>query len=334
MATSKTYLIETITAAGLTIAYDINDHVDEYNIIPSGGGITLTGGNVVISPSGTPFTQDTYTFRYAGGITVGAFSVTFFGVALTAAQALYQQDIVAIYNGATWDVSISSDMSSGAQNINGADIVAASIPSTALAGSIALTKLAATGIRGQAVRTGVNGVVEVVSAAVNTTVVGGDGIDVGPQVVGGDLTKASATWTIANNAITTVKILNDSVTASKVSTELKTEVLIIPCSFEGIEIGAITYVIPFACSVTAIRAVATKLIEITDDATVVLKDNGGTIMTVTTPISFGGGDTLGTAYSSAITANNTFTAGQILTVLTAKVTAGGGAHLSLTVLRS
>ena len=83
-----------------------------------------------------------------------------------------------------------------------------------------------------------------------------------------------------------------------------------------------------------VYAIATKAIAATDAGTVVLKDNAGTTMTVTTPISFAASDAFGTAYTSAVTASNTFVAGDILTILTAKTTAGGKVLISLEVTRS
>lgn len=333
MAINKTYKNITITAAGLTESYSVNDGVMVYNIIPDGGAVVLAG-NVSLTSTGTPQVQCTYIFRFMGGFTLGANTFSVFGTTLNAAQCLYEQKITCVYNGTTWDVSICSDFSDGNVDINGADIIAGSILNVSLYGEIALTKLLPTGTRGQVIRTGLNGAIEAANAANAGAVLGGDGTDVLQQIVAGDLTKSGANWTIANSAVTTVKILDANVTPAKLTTELKTEVLIIPCSFESGETGALTYIIPFACSVTAIRAVASKTIAGTDAATVVLKDNSGTTMTVTTPISFAASDAFGTAYSSAVTANNTFTAGQVLTVLTAKTTSGGRANLSLTVLRS
>ncbi|MES3018138.1 MAG: hypothetical protein V4721_10175 [Bacteroidota bacterium] len=333
MAINKTYQTVTITAAGLTQAFAVNDQVDEYNIVASGGAVALAA-DVVISSSGTPAIQSTFVFRFGGGFTSGAFRMLFFGVELTAAQALYEQRITAVYNGSTWDVSINSDMSNGRKDIQGADIVDGSILNAALAGGITLAKLIASAARGYFLRSGVNGVIESVTASTNGTFVGGNGTDVGPLTMSGDATLNGGAITIANNAITTVKILDAAVTVAKVSTDLKTELVTVAFSFETGEVGAIKFKMPYPGSLVNVYAIATKAIAATDSGTVVLKDNAGTTMTVTTPIVFAASDAFGTAYDSAVTANNTFVADDLITVLTAKTTAGGKGLLSLEILRS
>jgi hypothetical protein len=51
-------------------------------------------------------------------------------------------------------------------------------------------------------------------------------------------------------------------------------------------------------------------------------------------ITFTASDARGTAYTSTPSANNTFIAGDILTLTTAKVTAGGWARVSITYTRT
>ena len=110
--------------------------------------------------------------------------------------------------------------------------------------------------------------------------------------------------------------------------------LIIPCSFQAGEVGTIRYKMPYPGSITDIYAIATTAIAATDNGTITMQDNAGVTMTVTTPIVFAASDAYGTAYTSAVTANNTFVAGDILRITTAKVTAGGRALVSLKVIRS
>ncbi len=91
---------------------------------------------------------------------------------------------------------------------------------------------------------------------------------------------------------------------------------------------------PYPGVVQEVYAEAVKGIAATDSATVILKDNAGTTMTVTTPIVFAASDAFGTVYSSAITANNSFVAGDVITINTAKATAGGKALVTLKILRT
>lgn len=107
----------------------------------------------------------------------------------------------------------------------------------------------------------------------------------------------------------------------------------IAVSFESGELGDYKIKIPFACTLTEIYGYATKVIAGTDNGTIVAKNNAGTTMTAGT-MTFTASDARGTAYTVNPSANNTFVAGDILTLTTAKTTAGGKVQLSLTFTRT
>lgn len=335
MPQQPSYDTYTIAAAGATKNFNVdNNSVAIIEVTTTAGGPITLLANMAFSTTGTPVKGMHFIFLYEGQVTTAGFAVSFMGIDLTEAQALYKQVIHCFYTGSKWEVFILSDETDANEDINGANIVNGTITNDKLAGGITYANILNAAARGHILRAGAAGVWESVSAVDANSIVGGNGTDAGPQAVGGDLTKSGANFTIANDAITTVKILDANVTPAKLTTELRTEVITFPCSFETSEVGTTTFIVPFACSFTAVRAVASKTIAGTDAGTVVLKDNAGTTMTVTTPISFAASDALGTAYSSAITANNVFTAGQICTITTAKTTVGGRVILSITALRA
>ncbi len=138
---------------------------------------------------------------------------------------------------------------------------------------------------------------------------GGTGQDTSAST--GFATVSGGTWTVGS--------ISDVITAD--------------ISFESGELGDFKIKIPYACTVTEIYAYATKAIAGTDNATIVPKDNGGTTMTGGT-ITFTASDARGTAYTSTPSANNTFTAGQLLTLTAAKTTAGGKVLASIKVTRN
>lgn len=128
-------------------------------------------------------------------------------------------------------------------------------------------------------------------------------------------------------------IESSAITVDKLETSLKTELLTVEVSFETGEVGDFKITIPFACTATEYYAYATKAIAATDNATITPKNNAGTTMTDGI-LTFTASDARDTAVTSTPSANNVFTAGQILTLTCAKATVGGKATVSVTLVRS
>lgn len=334
MAKNKTHNTLTVLAAGVTTSFAITDAVDVYNIKPSGGSVTLLG-NVTITSTGTPNIGSTYTILKDNGFTLGANTFTIFGTVLTAAQCLYRQIIFCYYNGTSWDVYVMQDNTTGSDDIDGGDIVDGTVTNTKLAGNIALAKLVALGARGYLLRGGVNGVLEGFNAITAGTFIGGNGTDVVMLTMSGAATlNGSGVLTLSANSVVTTNITDANVTVAKVSADLKADFKTYNVSFESGEQAILKIRCSFPGTISNVYATATKAIAGTDAGTVTLKNNAGTTMTVTTPISFAASDAINTAYSSAVTANNTFIAGDIITITTAKTTAGGKAAVTVEMIRA
>lgn len=158
----------------------------------------------------------------------------------------------------------------------------------------------------------------------------GNGTTVQSVAVSGDATlSGSGALTISANAIT----------PAKVTAEMRTEVITVPISWETNFTGNTTKIyIPYACSLTYIHASIVKTVAGTDNAFITLFDNSNTAMggaslvagALTVPAS----TAAGTVVASTVTANNAFTAGQILQLKSDKATAGGSAVVTLVVVRS
>lgn len=315
MAQKKNYSSYKITAAGGTVPMALSDNADGYIVSASGGSVTLLA-DMIFSVTGTPKGGDTIKVIYNGGVTLSGHALTFGAVTLTAAQALTPLIIEAVYDGSSWGVKVLQDTNPSLSDayLNGEYLISQSVPNAALMDeTITLDKLAA--VTGAEILMGSGTGVTSVPLSVDITV------NVDGEVA------------IANGAITTVKIDDNAVTVDKISTALQTEVITVDVNFETGEVGAYLFDIPFPCEVTNVYAYAYKAIAGTDNGTIVFKDNIGTTMTVTTPIVFTASDPRGTAYESAVTGNNTFAAGDKLTVFTAKTTAGGKVKVSITLLR-
>jgi hypothetical protein len=136
------------------------------------------------------------------------------------------------------------------------------------------------------------------------------------------------------DSVTTVKIADGNVTVDKLESSIKTEVIVVPVSFEEAGVmGQIKFRIPYNCDCIGIDAAVVKLINIADDATIIAKDQALAAMT-SGQIDLTGGAPTGNIFTSAPTANNSFLANDVLTLETSKSTVGGSAMVSLTLLRT
>ena len=96
--------------------------------------------------------------------------------------------------------------------------------------------------------------------------------------------------------------------------------------------GLIKVTMPYACTVNSIDAAVTKLIAAGDDAVIIPKNHAGTAMTAG-QIGLTGAAPLGNIFDSTPTNNNTFAAGEVLSLETSKTTVGGKALVSVAVTR-
>jgi hypothetical protein len=126
---------------------------------------------------------------------------------------------------------------------------------------------------------------------------------------------------------------SDEVAAGNLSDNLKYETMTIPVSFEATEVGDIKVLMPFPCAVTNTFSSVSKTIAATDDGTIAFKNNAGSTMAGAT-ITIAATSAVGTTDTGLATTNNTFTAGQVMTLTTAKTTAGGRAVVTVQLTRS
>jgi hypothetical protein len=139
----------------------------------------------------------------------------------------------------------------------------------------------------------------------------------------------NTTWKLDVNA----RIENEAIQLSKLDSSIKTELITIPVSLEANELGEVKFVIPYKCTVTSITAYVTKLIEATEDASILPKNDASLVMTDGT-LTMIAGSSIGTGLTVTPTANNVFTAGDTMTLEGIKTTPGGKVLASITVVRS
>jgi len=144
---------------------------------------------------------------------------------------------------------------------------------------------------------------------------------------------AVTTVKIADDNVTTAKIADNNVTVAKVEDSLTYEAFVVPVSFETGEQCDNKWKAPFDCTVTDIYAIVTKAIAGTDSGTITPKNNAGTTMTGGV-ITFTASSALNTAQTSTPSANNTLSDGDVMSLTTAKTTAGGKALVTIHVTRT
>ena len=128
------------------------------------------------------------------------------------------------------------------------------------------------------------------------------------------------------------RIENGGISLDKLETSIRTELITVPVSLETSELGAIKFIIPYDCTVSSITAYVTKLIEATDDASILPKDDASLVMTSGT-LTMVAGSAIGTGLTVTPTGNNTFSAGETMTLEGIKTTPGGKVLASITVKR-
>lgn len=354
MSTYNNPIEFTILAGGLSQTIDVNDSNPLYKIV---GTATITVDNT-FTHNGTLFDGLTYEYDYQALATYSGGVVKFHGVAMTATQALKNHRVIATYNGSAWEVMFVPDLAEDGI-IEAAKLASDSVITAKIAAN------AVTTVKLPDSTTTTDGVtLAKIQYLPTITVLGNDGAGTAaPQAltatevrtmwvetttltgdVTGTQTQTAATGTttiattIAAGAVDTAMIADDQVTVAKVENNLTYELITLAVSFEAAgatvpSVGDFKIKMPYPGTVSEIYAYCTKAIAATDSGTITAKNNAGTTM-ASGVVTFAASDARGTAYTVTPSADNTFIAGDILTFTTAKVTAGGQAHLSIKVIHS
>jgi len=278
-----------------------------------------------IAPTGSPDKDTFVEIVWNANLTVGASALQIFGANIP--NELIASKFIAecLYDGAAWIVTVRPSFDE--VGIIGEDRLAAK--------SVTLAKMAS-GTTGSILAYNLSGDIEEVNMATDGKlligVTGGKGYNA--AVLSGDATLSTAgvlslasgsvdTAELVDASVTTAKIDDAAVTAAKLDASSRKASIAIPVSFETAgEIGVLKYTMCFDCTVDAIHATVTKA-AVTDTATAIFKDHGGAVLTGS-QIDITTGLVLGNIVTTTPTANNTFLAGEQITIETSKTTAGSG----------
>lgn len=299
----------TITASGGSFTLDTTASTEIYNII----GTATMISNVTIAPINTATTGLTYVFNYKAilDITTNSTSVTIFGQALTAPQALNSQEILCTYNGTSWDVDIQSSFDDS-NIVSTSNIQNNAITSSKIApGAISTSSLADDSVTNAKLATMTPSSVKIGGSTGNPA----------------DLALGNNEIPIGNG--TTVTTINKS---SLTLTSLY-EVINIPISFEAGEQSANIIKLPFAGFMKEAYFCVTKVLSATDNGTINFKYNTSPFTSMgilTVPLSSAVNDTVSLTFTPSTW---DFVADDTIMCLAAKTTVGGKGILSLIVER-
>lgn len=338
-------------------------------------------GNFVLSVTGTPI-LNMQVFLLWEAQTTG--NVTILGTAMPSTIKDKKVLITCTYDGSAWQVHFDVDaaatgtvtnteiaatanidrtkLASGSNNHivinNGSGVMSSEATLAASRGGLATDASAFTGV--VKASTGTFSAASIVDADIatgtialnklvnlpSTQIIVGNSSDIPTAVtMSGDATLSNAgALTIANDAITTAKILNANITGSKIANDtinvghtvaaLRRKLQAVDISFETGELGDYKIRVPWDCTLDFAYSYVTKAIAATDNGTITFKDNAGTVMDTgagagTGIITYTASTARDSATSITFTGTNTFSAGELLTIESAKTTAGGKVLLSL-----
>jgi hypothetical protein len=295
--------------------------IDTASVVRVIGTVTLSG-NLNISPTGTPSKNAAIKILWEASVTLSGNSVVIFGE--TVPDELAATNFVAecVYDGAAWVVNILPDFAG--TGIIAGKLLAADSVSTAKILDDAVTNAKLANItRGSVKVGGASDAPTDLDAKTSGNILVGDGTDIASVAVSGDATLSSAgALTIANSAVTTAKIDAAAVTAAKLDSNSNKAQITIPISFEDAsELGVLEFKMCFDCTVDAIHGTVTK--PFVSTGTHIFKDDTGTVLTGS-QIDMSSALTLGNIVSTTPTANNSFSAGDVIKIETSTSGAVGG----------
>jgi len=291
------------------------------------GSATLSGA-YNISPTGTPVKNTFIETYWEASLGNGASNpVVVFGKTVPAELITSGSKfkVECLYDGTAWDVNILPD-DAGTGIVGTARIASDAVTTAKIADdAITLAKMAS-GTTGSILAYNASGDIEEASMAADGKLLIGVTAGKGytTAVLSGDATISTAgALTIANDAVTTAKILDAAVTAEKLSAGARKDSFSIKLDYDAASKlgGQIFLPVCYNCTVNSIKF--TLLNTAASTLTNIFKDAGGTVMTGS-QIDVPAATVVGNVITSTVTGNNVITAGTNMIIEPSAVGALGG----------
>lgn len=329
----------TLSSSPTTITIPVESSQDVNYII---SGTHTMGGAISIAVTGQP-TNQKLTFYYTATLSsysIGSNYLQFPGSdKLPAEYAAKECKIECIYNGSSWKTFFFPDFTQTniitGENILDGDIESADLASNAVIASkitdstVTLVKIE--DIPDDTILGNVSGGAAEPDALTATEV--RTLLDQDVTLTGHVTGTATQTFGTGDTSVSTT-IANNVITVGMLTTAPKVEIISVPISLEANAltggVGVVGVQVGYDCTVEDFAVFVVSLVEATDDAVLTLYNNAGTLMTgstvtvtkntkpaTTTPPT-------GSKFNCAgITANNSMTSAQVISIKVTKTTAGG-----------
>lgn len=303
------------------------------------GSETLTSG-FTISPTGTPVKNTQVKILWEAATTLGGNTVTIFGSAVP--NSFFDNGgpdakfiATCTYSGSAWSVSFAPSADASFYVAEGNIAVGAVTESKLGARSTTLAKMAELPT-GNIIYGNASNAPTALDLSTDGMLMIGDATNgVAAFVMSGDGTLSKAgVFAIGAGKVLEAMLADGAVTASKLSANANKYTRDIAISFEtSAQVGVLNFIICENCTIEKVSG--TVMSHFADDTgTVIFKDNSGTVMTGS-QIDFTTSLVLGNQVTNTVTANNTFTAGQKITLELSKTTkTSGKAIISLCIVKS
>ena len=262
-------------STGGSVAVSVEDSCDTVHIKPA-TAITLSSA-LNIAVDGTPISNTEITFIYGGNITTDTStgkSVNIFGTELTDAQAAYEGEIKAYYNGSAWEIKIFPDAESGLSNLDGSGLVSGSVATAAIANDAVTNDKLNSMTRGTVKVGGTSNAPTDLDAKTSGYILVGDGTDLNSVATSGDVTIDSAgVMTIGAGKVTTAMLATPFPDILSVKVSLNAAQLLAATKVDAVAAPGAGYAIEVICAsvkythVSTAYDVGTNIVIFNDTAT-------------------------------------------------------------------
>ena len=316
----------------------------KYNNYIIDGSATLSS-NYTLNYSGTPEDFVVLEIKYVADINLFGNTITILGKTLSQEEANSNLNIVAVWNGSSFDVAVLKDNGNSNYAITATYTVPNGGGTTTLVPGINPRVLILDGIPTLSssytvTGTGVNNGDEFYVFYTTKAVLGANSVTIFGIILNDTIAENGGAYVHAvyDGSSWIAKVIRDSdvlIGVDEVNTDVVTDTIVVDCSFETNEQGNNTIYMYTNFIVQDFSYSVIKTLGITDPGTITPKINGvNIVLNPPGAISIAAGTVIDTTGTVDVNTNNAGVAGDYIDLVSAKTTAGGKVRVSLKILKT